>query len=108
MFGNFRELRAHTKTRNMAEYSRFLIFRELDNQPLPGTENRSVGGSIPPLGTILDSLRFLAEFGTHTRTGRKHFALLRIHLTHMSVCVPASPDGPVGRWIGLACITVCC
>ena len=37
----------------MAEFSRFLTFRELDNQPSPGTENRSVGGSIPPLGTIL-------------------------------------------------------
>jgi hypothetical protein len=58
MFENFRELRAHTKTRNMAEYSRFLIFRELDNQPSPETENRSVGGSIPPLGTILKSLNF--------------------------------------------------
>ncbi len=38
----------------MAEYSHFLIFRELDNQPLPGTENRSVGGPIPPLGAAQD------------------------------------------------------
>ena len=52
MFGNFQELRAHRKTRNVAEYGHFPILRELDSQTSPGTENRSVGGSIPPLGTI--------------------------------------------------------
>jgi hypothetical protein len=52
MFENFRELRLDAKAQNMAENSRFLIFRELDNQPFPGTENRSVDGSIPSLGTI--------------------------------------------------------
>jgi hypothetical protein len=36
----------------MAECSHFLTFRALGNHPFPGTENRSVGGSIPPLGTI--------------------------------------------------------
>jgi hypothetical protein len=53
MFRNSRKLQADTKTRNMAEYSHFLMSRALDNQPSPGSENRSVGGSIPPLGILL-------------------------------------------------------
>ena len=52
MFENSLKLRVGAKTENMAENSHFLIFRELDDQPSPGTENRSVGGSIPPLGTL--------------------------------------------------------
>ena len=37
----------------MAEYRHFLIFLALDDQRSSGTENRSVGGSIPPLGISL-------------------------------------------------------
>ena len=52
----------------MAEYSRFLIFLALGNQASPGTENRSVGGSIPPLGTILTPGRVIAVRGLHALT----------------------------------------
>jgi hypothetical protein len=51
MFKNAGERRAAGKGRKPLEFSRFLIFRELADQPSPATENRSVGGSIPPLGT---------------------------------------------------------
>jgi hypothetical protein len=66
MFKNAGERRAAGKGRKPLEFSRFLIFRELADQPSPATENRSVGGSIPPLGTISylpRMFRYFCPFG---------------------------------------------